>query len=131
MHAGFCLQDNQGNRCRREQSSSCKTSLHCKRDKMLGRGDMLCSPFRANCRDFCSKTAFIAARSKAYPNRRAVIGLDRSEVRYDNRPRLCLTVTPLRRSSSANSSKSMPEDRADSYNWQDIDIFSWLRYNYL
>ena len=53
-----------------------------------------------------------AARSKSSPNLRAVMGFVLSGVRYDNLPRLSLTVTPCCSSFPEKSSKETAEDRA-------------------
>ena len=89
--------------------------LRCKRSLMLrgcsSLGAVFSVALSAFCA-FCSNNASTAARSKSSPSFRAVTGFVLSGVRYDNLPRLSLTVTPCCSSFPEKSSKETAEDRA-------------------
>ena len=87
----------------------CKRSFRLRGYSCWGKG------FSAALAAFCAfmvSVSSTAARSKSSPNFRAVIGFVLSGVRYDNLPRLSLTVTPCCNSFPEKSSKEMAEDRA-------------------
>ncbi|GFI11304.1 hypothetical protein IMSAGC007_03777 [Lachnospiraceae bacterium] len=89
--------------------------LRCKRSFMLRGYSCLGRGFSAALAAFCAfwvSASSTAARSKSSPNFRAVIGFVLSGVRYDNLPRLSLTVTPCCNSFPEKSSKEIAEDRA-------------------
>ena len=89
--------------------------LRCKRSLMLRGCSFLGAGVSAALTAFCAfrvSASSTAARSKSSPNFRAVIGFVLSGVRYDNLPRLSLTVTPCCSSFSEKSSKERAADRA-------------------